>query len=374
MIELSDRSLFTPVRGAHAQSGVTIYVLNRKVAPVQQSFYFTNDGMSADGRYLWFYCAFPPSGSADQGRTLGVVDFVDHAVRHFPETQFTDASPYVDHATGDAYWGMGAHLWRRSPASNGHVEHINALPDAIIGARAVPTLATHLTRSADGKAFFADARIGLQYVFGSLPVDGSPWQEWMRFDRYHNHAQFSPTDPDTVLFAQEMHDDPLTGLTFPITNRLWLMRRGEIPRAILKEPRWVSHEWWDANGRHVWCVWENETWRVDIETGEEERIAFPRRCWHSHSSRDGQMIVGDSNSGFRRGCPSTLHFMNRHTGRVITLVENPERSDYTGRTYHIDPHPRFCCADQYIVFTTTILGDVDVAIIPVSELVSLTSH
>ena len=59
MINFYDSNLFTPV--THPESGVTIHVLTRRVAPVQQGFYFVNDSMSADGRYLWFYCAFPPA-------------------------------------------------------------------------------------------------------------------------------------------------------------------------------------------------------------------------------------------------------------------------------------------------------------------------
>jgi hypothetical protein len=73
MIELSTSRLFTP--WTNPDSGVTIYLLTEKVAPVQQGFYFVNNSVTDDGRYLWFYCAFPPAGSAAYGRTLGVVDF-----------------------------------------------------------------------------------------------------------------------------------------------------------------------------------------------------------------------------------------------------------------------------------------------------------
>ena len=73
MIDLRNPQLFTPI--IQPETGVTIYVLSRKVAPVQEAFYFSNESMTPDGRYLWFYCAFPPSGTAAQGRTLGVVDF-----------------------------------------------------------------------------------------------------------------------------------------------------------------------------------------------------------------------------------------------------------------------------------------------------------
>jgi hypothetical protein len=112
---------------------------------------------------------------------------------------------------------------------------------------------------------------------------------------------------------------------------------------------------------------------VRIADGEVERFVFPRQCWHSHSSRDGQLIVGDSNNGFFRGCASTVHFMNRNTGKVIVLAEHAERTDYVGRHYHIDPHPRFCANDQYVVFTTTVRGEIDLAVIPVAQLLQATA-
>lgn len=367
MIDLANPHLFTAV--THPGSGVTLHILAKKVAPVQQGFYFVNDAMDADGRYLWFYCAFPPSLT----RTLGVVDFRAGEVRHFPETQFGGASPYVDPATGDVFWSAGAALWRRGAAAGDHATLVNQLPEEVMEGRAVRELATHLTRSADGAAFFIDAEIGLQHIFGAMPADGGAFEFWWRFDRCHNHAQFSPTDPDEVLFAQELHPDPITGLTFPITNRLWTMRRGGKPRPVLREPKWVTHEWWDPDGAHAWCVWGNETWRVRTADGEVEKIPFPRHCWHSHSSRDGRLIVGDSNTGFFRGCASTVHFMNRDTRKVVILAEHAERTDYAGRHYHIDPHPRFCGNDRYVVFTTTVRNQVDVAVVPVDHLIERTS-
>ena len=190
-------------------------------------------------------------------------------------------------------WGMGAGLWRRGPGAKDPVEFINAIPAGRIGGRPVPRIATHLTRSVDGREFFVDAHIGMQYVFGTLPVDGGPFEEWYNFERNYNHAQINPTDPDEVLFAQENHSDPITGLTFKIENRLWIMRRGGKPRPILREPLWVTHEWWDPDGKHVWCVWGNETWKVRVSDGEVEKIPFPHHTWHSHSSRLGEYIIGD---------------------------------------------------------------------------------
>ncbi len=365
MIDLANRRLFTPV--TPPESGVTFYVLTQRVAPVQQGFYFVNDSMSADGRFLWFYCAFPPSGTSACGRTLGVVDFETGEMRHFPETQFGEASPYVDTATGEVYWQSGRTVWKRGPRPDAPVERVNAVPDDLIGGRRIARTATHLTRSADGREFFIDLGLEMQWLFGSLPVGGGDFQLWHRFDRCYNHAQFSPTDTDAVLFAEELHSDPITGLTFPIVNRLWTIRRGERPRSILPMPTWACHEWWDADGEHIWCVQYNETWRVRLADASVERFPFGRNCWHSHSTRDGRLIVCDSH-----GSPSLILFHNRDTGRFLTLAEHDNRQDYIGRTYHIHPHPRFVCGDRYVVFTTTVRGEIDVAIVPTEALVERT--
>ena len=143
------------------------------------------------------------------------------------------------------------------------------------------------------------------------------------------------------LFTPFTH--PESGITFHILTR---------KVAPVQQGFYFVNDSMSADGRYLWFY-----------------CAFPRHCWHSHSSRDGRLIVGDSNNGFFRGCASTVHFMNRDTGKVIVLAEHAECTDYAGRNYHIDPHPRFCCNDQYVVFTTTVRGEVDVAIVPTADLV-----
>jgi hypothetical protein len=369
-MDLIHSPLFTPWK--NPVTGVTLYLLTRKVAPVQEAFYFVNNSLSADGRFLWFYCAFPPAGTAAQGRTLGVVDFERQQVHHYPETQFNHASPYVEPETGAVYWCGGASIWRRGPLPGDAVELVNSLPPDLIGMRPVERLATHLSRSCDGSRFFVDAAVGLQYVFGTLPVDGGDFEFWHRFDRNHNHAQFSPRDPDLALFAEENHPDPLTGLRFPITNRLWLIRKGQSPRPVMREPTRVTHEWWDADGQHAWCVQGHSAWRVDVASAEVEVIEWPSHCWHAHNSQASQYVVADSNEKFFRGCPSSVGFLNRQTGAFVKLVDNPGINSYAGKNYHIDPHPRFVGEDQYVVFTTTVRGEIDLAVARVEELVRLT--
>lgn len=367
MIDLSESKLFTPIK--NAANGLTIYLLTHKVAPVQQNFYFVNDGMTGDGRFLWFYCAFPPS----PGKTLGLLDLESEEVRRFPETQFNDASPYVDPVSGVVYWCAHESIWSRGPRESETVQRVNSLPEDVVRQRTIHRLATHLSRSADGKEFFVDAALGLQWVFGTLPVDGGDFQMWQRFDRNYNHAQFSPADPDLVLFAEENHPDPITGLGFPILDRMWLIRRGQPAHPVFSSPTRVTHEWWDEDGKHVWCVWGNDAWRTNIATRQVEKIEWPHHCWHAHNSRDNHFMVADSNARFYRGCPSTVNFINRVTGKHIQIISNPEMTGITGSRYHIDPHPRFCNQDRLVVFTTTIREQVDLAIVKTSDLIDRTS-
>ena len=59
--------MYTPFTSKHftthvdPKSKMKYAVLSTHVAPIQQGFYFVNSCFSDDGRYLWFYCAFPPA-------------------------------------------------------------------------------------------------------------------------------------------------------------------------------------------------------------------------------------------------------------------------------------------------------------------------
>ena len=92
------------------------------------------------------------------------------------------------------------------------------------------------------------------------------------------------------------------------------------------------------------------------------------------TSDDGRLLVCDDFSQpWYRGARTKVHFLNRDTGREITLADNPAQDNHVGRNYHIDPHPRFCCNDQYVVFTTSVRGEVDVALVPTEDLVRATT-
>lgn len=372
---------FSPAFGCSAlferwidpESGVESFILTRRIAPIQQSFYFTNSGFSGDGRYLWFYCAYPPGGDAYYGRQLAVIDLAEQIVQHFPETQFSDASPFVDPQTGEVYWTTGLEFWKRGVRRDDVARKIGQFPAELARRRRPLRIATHLSRSADGKRFAVDAQIGNEWFAGDLSIDNGEFRLWQTFDLCHNHAQFSPVDPELMLIAQDGWTDPATGREGQTRDRLWLLRRGAKAEAILPhEPLPSSlrgHEWWSADGRHVWFVdYHAGTAKVNLATGERT-LVWPNGHTHSHADRTDRFLVGDINpeSGKWR-----VAFFDTVTGKEINIVSSLP-SPLPWVTYHSHPHPRFCLGDRFICYTTTVLGRLDVAITPVNQLIDRTS-
>lgn len=361
--------LFT--RWVDPVSKVESWILSQRVATIQQSFYFTNPSFTNDGRFLWFFCAFPPGGDAYYGRQLGVVDFLRSEVHHFPETQFTDASPGVNLETGEVHWTTGLELWKRGPRPEDVAELVNAFPNELANNRRPLRLATHLTFSADRRSANIDAQIGSDWFVGDLPLDGGPFRLWQKFDRCYNHAQFSPTDPDVQLLAQDGWHDPTSGAKGEGQDRLWIIRRGEKARPLCPNepatPGQRGHEWWDADGQHVWYIdYRSGTERVNIHTGRRENI-WPRGHSHSHCDLTGSYLVGDASSA---GNHWRVSFFNRQTGKEIDVVSSLPA--IARARYHVHPHPQFCLGDRYICYTTNVRGSVDLAMVSVDQLVSAT--
>lgn len=385
-------------------SGVESFILNSQVAPFQQSFYFVNPGMSADGRFYWFYCAFPPSGSANLGRSLAVADLIEGTIRHFPETGFLDASPLVDSLSGNVYWCSGLEVWKRSPFPDSAPVRISRFPEKLARNRHQNRLATHLTFSADHKALNVDADFGTEWFIGHLPLDGGEFVLWEKFDRCINHTQFSPTDPDLQLIAEDFWVEPQTGAIQTYHNRMWLIRRGskavpifpkpqrpqvavmrdpnphlanDTKTAILDERSMHGHEWWGADGRHVWYVhYGKGVFRVDISTDSEQRT--PELLWasdtvsHAHASADGRWLVADCVPGRHTGIWRVV-FINLETGREVEIVSHSDYPPDSLRRYHVHPHPQFCAKDRFICYTTFVRGRVEVALCDVATLVERTS-
>jgi len=364
--------LFT--RWRNPTSGVESLILTGRSAPVQWSFYFTNRSFTGDGRFLWVACMFPPRAGTDVSPVLGVVDFQEDEMRVFHETQFTASSPMVDSLNGDVYWANNLDLWKRSPKAGEGAVFINSIPKELARGRRPERVASHLFFSANRKSLNIDTRFDNETYIGDVPLDGGPVRIWQTLEGFYDHAQFSPNDPDLMMFAHEYwkdHEAEPFDEPRPY-HRLWLIRRGEKARPILREPVSHSgHEWWDPDGKHVWYVhYGVGVKKANISTGREENL-WPGHLSHAYSDRTGRFLVADL-MDHPKVFGSHVVFRNLETGKEVEIVNSPVMA--AARIQRgLHPHPQFCLDDRYICYTTMIHDRFDLALVRTEDLIRCTS-
>lgn len=57
MLNLENHEYF--VKYVDPKSGVTSYILRKKIAPIQQHLYFSQPSVTSDGKHLFIRCSFP---------------------------------------------------------------------------------------------------------------------------------------------------------------------------------------------------------------------------------------------------------------------------------------------------------------------------
>ena len=385
--------MYTPFTSRHftqhidPQSGMKYAVLSTHVAPIQQGFYFVNSGYSDDGRYLWFYCAFPPAA----GHSLGVVDFLTDEVRHFPDTK--GSGWFIDPQTGNAYWGCSQGIFMRTPHPEDKPVQIAKLPEFCRKA-GVSGAGTHLTFTPDRKEIVADLQTPFGSSIGSFDIATGEYTEWYRTKPgvHYNHVQVCPTNKDLCMAANEYTFDPKIGDYVPpprengIYPRLQLIGR-DGSRTMLPPVRdYATHEWWAPNGKSVYYCNNQIIARNPLDGSEGELICdVPIEggagVWHAFCTQDEKYFILDGSWPYGelswwRGCESMVRFYNAETKKIVSLItRNPIVNGWSPEnpsTYHIDSHPRFVLNDTLVTFTTTMQGRVDLGVAEVQQLIDAT--
>ncbi len=368
------------------ESGAPHYVLTAKVCEYQQGFYFVNNSMTLDGRYLWFYATVNPVYDG-KARNLGYVDFELDELVLCPDVVFEGhASPYIDNVTGTLYYTYENCIYKREVGRN--KKAVLLCKPKIKGF--VSRLATHLTMTSDGKHFFLDARAGNHnFVQGLVDIETGEFEHWTSSYHSTNHGQINPKCDRLALCAYDGYTDMDTGEGYRIPKnadgvyeRLWTVTADGTRTMHPAMHNYATHEWWSADGKTIYyCCDYYGIYGIDLETGADVTILEGVDPWHAHCTADEKLFVYDEKKLERyggkwyRGCPAAVNFLNRNTGKLIKVVTEMPENGHTPdnpNNYHIDPHPRFTDNEKYVVFTTSELGGCDLAIAVVEELLELT--
>jgi oligogalacturonide lyase len=180
-----------------------------------------------------------------------------------------------------------------------------------------------------------------------------------------NHMQFSPTDPNLMLFCHEG--------TWHEVDRIWTIRT-DGSELTLRHKRTMDmeiegHEFWSYDGRTIWFDLQlprsQDFWigGVNIDTGKETHYHIDRDSWgvHFNVSRDNTLFMSDG------GDPTQVAYSN--DGMWINLFRvqpdgtvkherlvNMSKHNYVTGQGGIEPNGSITPDNKWVIFSGNMYG------------------
>ena len=180
-----------------------------------------------------------------------------------------------------------------------------------------------------------------------------------------NHMQFSPTDPNLLLFCHEG--------TWHEVDRIWTIRT-DGSGMTLRHKRTMDmeiagHEFWSFDGRTIWFDLQTPRSQVfwiggvNIDTGVETRYRLERDWWsvHYNVSRDGKLFSGDGGDPTQVAFAKDGMWINLFTPQADGSVRreklvNMAKHNYVTGQGGVEPNASITPDDKWVVFSGNMFG------------------
>ncbi len=194
-----------------------------------------------------------------------------------------------------------------------------------------------------------------------------------------NHLQFSPTDPNLLMFC---HEGP-----WHKVDRLWLLRTDQANAKPVKihtrtmNMEIAGHEWFSADGKTVWYDLQTprgeDFWVAgyEIATGKRTWYHVERNAWsvHFNSSPDGKLFAGDGGDAemvahapdgkwlylmHPRGIPDVAGIHAPDSEHLIRpgVIDAERLVNMSGHDYRLEPNVNFTPDGKWLVFRSNMHG------------------
>jgi oligogalacturonide lyase len=201
---------------------------------------------------------------------------------------------------------------------------------------------------------------------------------------WFNHVQFSPTDPQQLLFCHEG--------TWDYVDRIWIIRADGTGLRKMHTRKMdheiFGHEFFSADGKTIWYDLQTPRskvfWLAGVNIAKEERIRYPlaREHWsvHFNQSPDGKLFAGDG------GGPRSVAAPGNGQWIYLFTPENPPQSDkaekegwkkgtlkveklvdLSAHNYKLEPNVTFTPNGKWIVFRSNMHGPTHVYAVEVKK-------
>jgi len=178
-----------------------------------------------------------------------------------------------------------------------------------------------------------------------------------------NHVQFSPTDPDLLMFC---HEGP-----WHLLDRIWTINI-KSPDAKLMHERTVhreiaGHEFFSPDGRIIWFdlqIPRGETFYLaglDLASGEERRYGMKRDEWsiHFNHSPNQELFAGDGGDPGQVARAEDGMWLYLFTLGEDSLVSE-KLVNMKNHDYRLEPNVHFTPDGKWIIFRANFEGNTQV--------------
>jgi oligogalacturonide lyase len=212
----------------------------------------------------------------------------------------------------------------------------------------------------------------MAFVFTNLKTGGSTTNGYQY--AWLNHLQFSPTDPNLLLFCHEG--------TWHEVDRIWTIRT-DGSGLTLRHKRSMDmeiagHEFWSHDGKTIWCDLQTprsqEFWiaGVNLETGKETRYKLERDWWsvHYNVSRDGKLFAGDGGDPGQVAFAKDGMWINLFTPQPDGTIKRERLVNLSKQDYHAgdgEPNVSITPDNKWVVFRANIHGLVQVYAVEIAK-------
>lgn len=242
----------------------------------------------------------------------------------------------------------------------GHITTLNADETLLAGALNSEEEAEILKQFPEKHDYFDriyDAK--LRRTLFTLPSKGGELKKIYSENSWLNHIQFSPEDPDLLMFC---HEGP-----WHKVDRIWTVNiKGGKPVLMHKrtmEGEIAGHEFFSPDGKRIWFDLQKPRGQTfflsgtDLATGKETRFAMTRNEWSIHFtvSPDQKLFAGDGGDPGQVAKaddgmwiyllrPEGDHF---HSERLVNMKHH---------NYKLEPNVHFSPDGKWIIFRANFEG------------------
>ncbi len=184
-----------------------------------------------------------------------------------------------------------------------------------------------------------------------------------------NHLQFSPTDPNLLLYCHEG--------TWHEVERIWTIRTDGSEQQLRHKRQMdmeiAGHEFWSHDGKTIWFDLQTprsqQFWiaGVNIETGKETRYRLERDWWsiHYNVSWDGKLFAGDGGDSGRVAFAKDgmwLNLFRPNADGTLTRerLVNMRKHNYVTADEGVEPNVSITPDDKWVVFKSNMFGPLHV--------------